>query len=441
MIIQNDCNKKVNICKRMNNSLMLEGDDFTEFTESLLHKCSCSFSQNTSTSTGGTFIHEEDKKINDIINIVTSNTDYHKLSMLSDKFNTFNYNVPKKSIILTKENKKFLKQLNNNKYNKKCPCIGSENNSTINNAITFNCGSGRIIFKSIKKSIQLRFKKYFDNDILCQQVWKPPTNKYYMVKNINYHSKDVSYKMLPEHSSECSSSLIKHFLIPTSSNNVIAGSYILINSNPKYTIIYSHTEDTNLYHYTQTSPNIQSIANFLNVNFVTYDYTSYGMSTGTLSIENLQKNLKTIIEYVNTKLGIEKDKIILWGSSLGGTLSANITVNQTDISGLILFEAPNTMLEYFCYKDNLINYHKYKKDPKYRRDFNTSDAVSKINIPILIVRNQYTTNVSHSSCFQIFKSTTNTAFCYTVTGCKKNDLFYNSEALLRVKEFLEYDIN
>ncbi|CEF64725.1 Hypothetical protein SRAE_1000297800 [Strongyloides ratti] len=430
---------------------MLEGDNFTEFTESILQKCSCSFTHHYSSSIEGTFICEEDKKVSDILSVVTSDTDYKKLSILSTKFNTFNYNVPKRKIILTKKDEKFLKQLKYLKKNSKCSCKEIKNNFINNNSINLGCVNGKHILENIKKSIQMKVKKYFDSDMLCQKVWKSPPNKYYLVKNLdNYHDnsnttnsflKNTSYKMIPEHYPECSFSYIKHFLISTSKNDVIAGSYVLMNSNPKYTIIYSHTEDTNLYHHTNIFPHIQNVAEFLNVNFVTYDYSGYGMTSGTPSIENLQNNLKTIINYVNTQLGIEKDKIILWGSSLGGTLSANITVSETDISGLILFETPNTMLEHLCYKDKFYNNQKYKKYSKYKKDFNTCEAVSKINVPILIVRNQLATNVSYSTSFEIYKAAANVSFCHTVFSKKNTNFLHNSEALLRVKGFLEYDIN
>uniref|UniRef100_A0A0K0F086 Alpha/beta hydrolase n=1 Tax=Strongyloides venezuelensis TaxID=75913 RepID=A0A0K0F086_STRVS len=437
MVIQDDRNKEVIICKNTKGNVSLNGDEFMEFTESLLQDCSCSFNHHTSTSKQETFINKEDKKVNDILSIITSDTDYKKLSIISNKFNTFNYNVPKRYLFLTEGDQNFLNKLKYfNKY-EKCSCIKNGDISSNDDTVNIGCSNGKMILWNFTKNIKTYFKKYFDDDILCQKVWKAPLNEYYMIKNLPSINK--LYNILPKHSGECFLSMIKYFLIPISNNGSISGSYVLVNSNPKYTIIYSHSENSNLYHYTQIFPNIQSIASFLNVNFVTYDYSGYGISTGTPSVENLQETLKAIIKYVNTDLGIKKDQIILWGSSLGGTLSADIMLNEKDLRGLILYDTPNTMLEYLCYKDKQFNYQKYQKYSKYRKDFNTLDVVSKINVPTLILRNQYNANVSYVACFKIYKAIKKPVPCFTIYD--NNDLFFSRETLWRVKEYLEYDIN
>uniref|UniRef100_A0A0N4ZY67 Hydrolase_4 domain-containing protein n=1 Tax=Parastrongyloides trichosuri TaxID=131310 RepID=A0A0N4ZY67_PARTI len=240
---------------------------------------------------------------------------------------------------------------------------------------------------------------------------------------------------------ECPMKNLKYFTLSIGNqSNIISGCHILDNVYTRYTIIYSQSEDTDMNYHLWGNPNILRLAEFLKVNFVIYDYSGYGNSIGHLTVETLKENLKRIIKYIHQEYEVPKNKIILWGSSFGGTLSAEVSKEENNLCGLILFNAPNSMLEYLCYINNKMNYIEYKKQKRYSNDFNTCEALSKVKIPTLVVINHNKTNVPHSTSFRIYKSALNPVSPYTVHNNNNINLLQNKDALRRVKEFLIYDI-
>ncbi|KAL1239199.1 Alpha/beta hydrolase domain-containing protein 17C [Trichinella pseudospiralis] len=79
-------------------------------------------------------------------------------------------------------------------------------------------------------------------------------------------------------------------------------------------ILYSHDNAVDLGMVLTT---LYNIAETLNLDVISYDYPSYGLSTGKLSEKHLYRSIQCVYNFMSNKLGIDDQKIIIWGKSLG----------------------------------------------------------------------------------------------------------------------------
>lgn len=109
------------------------------------------------------------------------------------------------------------------------------------------------------------------------------------------------------------------------------GWYIKANKE-KPTVIYCHGQGENITMW-------QSIAEFLvdqGYGVFMIDYRGHGRSKGTPSESGLYIDLESAIKYLQEDKGIPKNKMILWGRSLGGAVVADIASRDSEFDAVIL---------------------------------------------------------------------------------------------------------
>ncbi|CEF65602.1 Hypothetical protein SRAE_2000027900 [Strongyloides ratti] len=231
---------------------------------------------------------------------------------------------------------------------------------------------------------------------------------------------------------------IEFFFIKSSEKNVIACAYTELKRQPKYIFIYSHPNAMDLSDSICGFPNISDLARFLEVNFITYDYSGYGISNGKPSEEVLKENLRAVIEYVVKKRKYNLERIVLFGYSIGGSLSAIIATEYPNLGGLILLGAPaslGTILRYQLLKSNI-----KVDDDICDNVFNTVKAISNVETPTLIIQSKADKMVPHSNGFAIYKNAKNPLPPYLLLDIKHNYMDTSAEALLKIKEFIQYNL-
>ncbi|XP_003376455.1 abhydrolase domain-containing protein FAM108C1 [Trichinella spiralis] len=65
------------------------------------------------------------------------------------------------------------------------------------------------------------------------------------------------------------------------------------------------------------SSTLYKIADILSLDVISYDYPSYGFSTGKLSEKHHYRSIQLVYNFMSNKLGIDDQRIIIWGQSLG----------------------------------------------------------------------------------------------------------------------------
>uniref|UniRef100_A0A6B2G4Y8 Alpha/beta hydrolase domain-containing protein 17C (Trinotate prediction) n=1 Tax=Myxobolus squamalis TaxID=59785 RepID=A0A6B2G4Y8_MYXSQ len=128
---------------------------------------------------------------------------------------------------------------------------------------------------------------------------------------------------------------IEPYLISTTDDTMIACLHFILFESPLYTILYSHGNASDLGH---NHILLMELGICLNCNVVSYDYSGYGLSTGVPSEQNIIKNIENVYNYMVKNLKIEKNKIILYGQSLGSVPTINLA-SKEEVAGVILQSA------------------------------------------------------------------------------------------------------
>ena len=99
----------------------------------------------------------------------------------------------------------------------------------------------------------------------------------------------------------------------------------------KVTVLYCHGNAGNMYH------RLHKVKFFheMGVNFFIFDYRGYGKSTGKPNEKGLYKDAQAAYDYLVSRNDVDKNKIVVYGKSLGGPIAADLCVNRK-ASALIL---------------------------------------------------------------------------------------------------------
>lgn len=103
-------------------------------------------------------------------------------------------------------------------------------------------------------------------------------------------------------------------------------------------VIFSHGNSTDMGYIFGTYVNL---ALKHGVNVIAYDYSGYGLSTGSVGEKKLYSNIVQVYTYLRQELHARPEKIILYGNSLGSVPSSYLASlpHKYPIGGLVL-EAP-----------------------------------------------------------------------------------------------------
>lgn len=92
----------------------------------------------------------------------------------------------------------------------------------------------------------------------------------------------------------------------------------------KVTILYCHGNAGNIYH------RLHKVKFFheMGTNFFIFDYRGYGKSTGKPTEKGLYKDAQAAYDYLVSRNDVTKNKIVVYGKSLGGPIAADLCVNR-----------------------------------------------------------------------------------------------------------------
>ena len=107
------------------------------------------------------------------------------------------------------------------------------------------------------------------------------------------------------------------------------------------TLIYSHGSGSDLGY---EAPYLRHFERGLGVHVVGYDYSGYGLSTGTASEESIYQDIRCVYDALRRggvffDHPLRADEIILYGQSLGTCASLYLAAQEEDLGGIIL-ESP-----------------------------------------------------------------------------------------------------
>jgi len=98
----------------------------------------------------------------------------------------------------------------------------------------------------------------------------------------------------------------------------------------KWTILFSHANSEDIGFVYEW----EELVFHLRVNVAMYDYTGYGLSSGTPSEEAVYADIEAVHQYLTTTLKIPQDTIVVYGRSLGSGPSVELASQRDDQGAL-----------------------------------------------------------------------------------------------------------
>ncbi|GIL83944.1 hypothetical protein Vretimale_10958 [Volvox reticuliferus] len=101
----------------------------------------------------------------------------------------------------------------------------------------------------------------------------------------------------------------------------------------RLTILYSHGNAVDLGHML---PVYRDLARVLRVNVMGYDYSGYGCSTGTPTVNNTLADITAVLRSLQDVYGVPPDRVVLYGQSVGSGPSCYLGSEEPGLAGVVL---------------------------------------------------------------------------------------------------------
>lgn len=186
--------------------------------------------------------------------------------------------------------------------------------------------------------ITANYKEHFEK--LCilkdfRKTWFEPLNasKYISLKNFwkNFFPntkkvQDLRKTFKPE-----------DFILKTPDNTIIKGTVFHKSKNPNARTLMICTGRSQLYQQGNHSWLFYLIKqNDLDVNIVMYNPRGYGESSGTPSLQGFLIDGETVYQYIHEKLGVDENKIDIYGYSLGASTATRLKELHNHTKGKLI---------------------------------------------------------------------------------------------------------
>ncbi len=217
---------------------------------------------------------------------------------------------------------------------------------------------------------------------------------YLIADRIIFHPRPISYRD--------SDSIIK---IKVTKAEKIAAIY-LKNPTAKFTILYSHGNAEDLGRIAET---LQQLTKH-GFSVMAYDYRGYGLSNGQPSEANVYQDANATFNYLTDKLKIPKNRIILFGRSLGSGPAVDLASREA-VAGLIL-ESPFTSTVRVATKIKILPFDRFDNIAK----------IGQVKCPILIFHGTKDAIIPFSHGKQLYAEANNPKIFSPVKGAGHNNV-------------------
>ncbi|MBN2190323.1 MAG: alpha/beta hydrolase [Candidatus Aureabacteria bacterium] len=186
---------------------------------------------------------------------------------------------------------------------------------------------------------------------------------------------------------------------------------------PAATIIYCHGNAGNISHRID----IAQLLHSLGFNVFLFDYRGYGKSKGIPGEKGLYLDAEAAYDYLSMRDDIDKDRIVLYGESLGGGVVYNLALKR-EVFAVITFGAfasiadmadaafPKIPLKYFI-----------------TMKFDNISKVKAVKCPKLIMHSIDDTTVPFEQAKRLFETASNPKEFFETAGGHTNDALLNNK--------------
>lgn len=174
---------------------------------------------------------------------------------------------------------------------------------------------------------------------------------------------------IPSKSKDNSQNKLHGWFLPSEKDNIELG-----------TILYLHGSGTNI----SNSIYLRDVVQLRKIGFSVFifDYRGYGQSVGDFPSElSVYEDAETTLRYLIEKREIPRQKIYLFGVSLGGAVAIDLAIKEQSIGGLIVVSSFTSMLEEILYR----GYRMFPIELILNQKFDSISKISLLKTPILII--------------------------------------------------------
>tara|TARA_B100001250_G_scaffold27270_1_gene22507 strand:+ start:318 stop:1118 length:801 start_codon:yes stop_codon:yes gene_type:complete len=169
--------------------------------------------------------------------------------------------------------------------------------------------------------------------------------------------------------------------------------------------------------------------NKLDINILLISWRGFSGNQGFPTEENLYKDAKAVIKWLNSK-EVESNKIILYGESLG--TGVVVEIGKKNIFNSIILESPFTSME-----NAAKIYYPYLPVKLLLKDkYNSISKIQRITTPILIMHGKKDDIVPFSMGKELFEKANDPKLSY-FTSDDDHMMEFNDQMLKSIKSFIE----
>lgn len=213
----------------------------------------------------------------------------------------------------------------------------------------------------------------------------------------------------------------------TTSDNKQLHAWFIPHPHAQYTMIFCHGNAGNISH------RLDKIFFFhtLGINTFIFDYRGYGKSKGSPSEQGLFLDAQAAYDYVTQKRAIPKDKIIIYGESIGGAVAIDCAYKNE--AGALIVEDAFTSI-----RDMAKIYYPFVPQFLISNLFDSISKIKSISCPKLIIHSTEDEIAPFSHGEKLFREASPPKkFC--ITHGSHNDAFFNSIDIIKkdIQSFLK----
>ena len=242
---------------------------------------------------------------------------------------------------------------------------------------------------------------------------------YIFQRNFLYHPYKNNYLRGEKLNAE-----IKEIFIP-STEGITLKSWFYKNSNNKYTVLFFHGNAGELGNRIYKLNELKN----LNLNYLIISWRGFSGNKGSPTEQGLYNDAKSAVEWLE-KNNIKKNKIILYGESLGTGVAVEVGQNQ-DFAGIIL-ESPYTSIV-----DAAKIYYPYLPVDLILKDkYLSLKKIKNINSPILLMHGGADIIIPIAMGKKLFNEIQSKKYGYFPQS-DRHMMTYNSELKFELQKFIK----
>jgi len=219
------------------------------------------------------------------------------------------------------------------------------------------------------------------------------------------------------------------FIRIQTSDHIILNGLLMESEQAEYYILYFGDNTGNISHQ------IDHIKKFCDNGFsvLAIDYRGYGKSDGSPSEDGLYEDASSAYQYLTKQRGINSEKIIILGRSLGGAIAIELAT-RVPAKSLIV-------------ESSFISLHELQRDrmpfiPLWiilPNRYNSLDRISKIGIPILFLHGEMDSSIPlrHSTILFGAATTSRSKQMIILRGSDHYNTFQNADYIYYIATFMD----